>query len=694
MGASCFTERDEPVAGLQRPVCCNRRCPVEDSSRPGISVDVMDFLEVDSIADTANILPLSRALHSQDDYESAREVAQQIATDRQHQSFEDASLLPSQYKACPPEFDRPLHVSGTQHLKTGVQRQLATHPKPCGPGAQERLRTVVTTLQQVSETSEGIAKIIDVYEDAFSIHLLQEHCSGGNMYERILAREYFTEQESAVLVKHMLLSLLPLHDSHVFHGSLSPSCFQFLSDAPQAPLKLVDFGLDLKIHWWDDIEGSTAETKDFISRANSSKTLHHLRCVQVFEACKLVFQPPEFAPEFTDQKRQAPPVGLAAPDTKTEKSLQSLDDDMPLISGDLLADVIDEHADWLCEQTLGSSCDYHKKYEAADMWSIGAIAFLLLCGYPPFFAAHRNAILRRLHMAEYSFDLPFWSKISDEAKDFVSSCLTKVCWERPSILQALQHPWIQNLAETSVFGPMFSAFMLNLRRFHRTAMMELYCGNLLARHLRREDMREFLKRCREVDTASGGYVTPEGLRQVLISMQLVDVAEAIMLRFRTALQQPGESYLDYVAMLDSVHLRQQWLFNQELWRHFQRFTQSGNSTASFPPASGAESISLKDLQRFLSDAMLLMLLMRDVPPKTGIEQETLAAYLYDSVRKSCKESDTDVMEFRLLASVLWQNSRNTNSLLMFQRRSNAGSHKGNLEPEPSNVTVALLDTAV
>jgi len=664
-------------------------------------VDVMDFLEVDAMSDTANILPLSRALHSQDDFESAKEVAQQIATDRLQQSFEDASLLPCQYRMCPPEFDRPMHVCTTQHLKTGVHRHLATYHKPAAPGARERLRTVVTTLQQVSETSEGIAKIMDVYEDAFSIHLLQEHCSGGNLYERILGSEYFTEQESAVLVKHVLLALLPLHDNHVFHGALTPSCFQFLSDAPQAPLKLVDFGLDLKLHWWDDIEGSTAEVKDLNSRVgNTSKMLHHLRCVQAFEACKLVFYPPEFAPEFIDPKRQAADGAAAQSkpnDAKVEATEQKKPetvgepDEMPLISGDILADVIDEHADWLCEQSLGNGCDYHKKFEAADMWSIGAITFLLLCGYPPFYAAHRNAVLRRLHAAEYSFDLPFWSKISDEAKDFVKSCLSKVCWERPSILEALQHPWIQSLADTSVFGPMFSAFMLNLRRFHRTATMEVYCGNLLARHLRREEMREFLKRCREVDTSNGGYVTPAGLRQVLASMQLVDVAEAIMSRFQTALLQPGESYLDYVAMMDSIHVRQQWLFNQELWRHFQRFVQS--TPVSLIATCSEEQLGLSHLQHFLSDAVILMLLMRDVPPKAGIEQETVSAFLHDCVRRCCEENKMDAVEFRLLASLLWQNSRNTSGLLAFQRRSNAESLRGDKQPDVANVMIAVLDNS-
>ncbi|CAK0842167.1 unnamed protein product, partial [Prorocentrum cordatum] len=48
--------------------------------------------------------------------------------------------------------------------------------------------------------------------------------------------------------------------------------------------------------------------------------------------------------------------------------------------------------------------DYSRRSEATDMWSIGAIAFLLLCGYPPFFAPSRNAVLGRIQLGEVAFD--------------------------------------------------------------------------------------------------------------------------------------------------------------------------------------------------------------------------------------------------------------------------------------------------
>jgi len=720
MGAACFLERGERLdtpreGGSESPgrLRCHRRCPlgIAHSSRPGGSLDVVDFPELDSaIVDAAHFLPLSRLLDEQDHFDSAHEVAQQIAADRQQQSFEDACLLPSQYKSSAPSFEQPLHISTAQHRKTGVLRQLTTYHKPSAPGARDRLRSVVTNLQQISETSEGVAKIIDVYEDSFSMHLLQEHCSGGSVYERILERQYFTEQESAVLVRHMLLSLLPLHDNRVFHGNLSPSCFHFLSDAPQSPLKLVDFGLDLKTLWWDDIEGSTADPKETGRRSGAgagSKMEHHLRCISLFEPCKLVFCPPEFAPDYMrlGQKQAGSNAVESSAEGKATRSAQGKAavegwEDMPL-TGEILADVIDQHVDWLCEQTSASSFDYQKKFEAADIWSIGTMAFLLLCGYPPFYAAHRNAILRRLHVCEYAFDPPFWSKISDEAKDFVSSCLGKVCWERPSIREALQHPWIQSLADTSVVGPLLSSFMLNLRRFHRTAMMEVYCGNILARHFRREDVSEFLRRCRELDTAAAGFVTPLGLRQVLTSMRFEEIAETINTHFQKALKHPGESYIDYVALLDSIHLRQQWLFKEELWKQFQRFSQSSNVAMSLDVQTSSDHLHLSSLKDFLSDPMILSLLMQEVPQQAGIEQATICIFLHRCVERRSKENMTDVVSFASLAPLLLQNVRCLSALLSLQRQRDAavagrseggggggGAGQGLTSPSESGAAVA------
>ena len=58
-----------------------------------------------------------------------------------------------------------------------------------------------------------------------------------------------------------------------------------------------------------------------------------------------------------------------------------------------------------------------------DLWSVGVIAYILLCGYPPFFGDNDREIFRRVSAGKFSFPSPEWDHISKAAKDFVASLL-------------------------------------------------------------------------------------------------------------------------------------------------------------------------------------------------------------------------------------------------------------------------------
>ncbi|GAA48934.1 calcium/calmodulin-dependent protein kinase I, partial [Clonorchis sinensis] len=77
-----------------------------------------------------------------------------------------------------------------------------------------------------------------------------------------------------------------------------------------------------------------------------------------------------------------------------------------------------------------------------DCWAIGVIAYILLCGYPPFYDENDHELFRQIRQAEYEFDSPYWDNISDSAKDFIRHLMEKDPKKRYSCMQALQHPWI------------------------------------------------------------------------------------------------------------------------------------------------------------------------------------------------------------------------------------------------------------
>lgn len=88
------------------------------------------------------------------------------------------------------------------------------------------------------------------------------------------------------------------------------------------------------------------------------------------------------------------------------------------------------------------------RYESSvDMWSIGVITYILLCGYPPFRDNNQPRLFAKIRDVQYEFDSPYWDEISADAKNFVSSLLQGDPKDRLTAAQALQHEWLAGATE-------------------------------------------------------------------------------------------------------------------------------------------------------------------------------------------------------------------------------------------------------
>ncbi|RRT60645.1 hypothetical protein B296_00014883 [Ensete ventricosum] len=87
----------------------------------------------------------------------------------------------------------------------------------------------------------------------------------------------------------------------------------------------------------------------------------------------------------------------------------------------------------------------HRSYSMeADIWSIGVIAYILLCGSRPFWARTESGIFHAVLKADPNFDDPPWPDVSPGAKDFVKRLLNKDYRKRMTAAQALTHPWLRD----------------------------------------------------------------------------------------------------------------------------------------------------------------------------------------------------------------------------------------------------------
>lgn len=89
---------------------------------------------------------------------------------------------------------------------------------------------------------------------------------------------------------------------------------------------------------------------------------------------------------------------------------------------------------------------------AVDLWSLGVILYILLCGFPPFFNESTAALYKQIKRGAFDFPSPYWDEISEEAKDLVKKLLTVDPKQRYTPDQVLSHPWITGGASAKQFS--------------------------------------------------------------------------------------------------------------------------------------------------------------------------------------------------------------------------------------------------
>ena len=98
----------------------------------------------------------------------------------------------------------------------------------------------------------------------------------------------------------------------------------------------------------------------------------------------------------------------------------------------------------LCSYELLFSIPCHRYDKACDVWSIGTIVYIMICGYPPFNGDTDPEIHDCIKRGRFCFPDAQWSAVSAEAKDLIMCMLRRDPRERFTASEALLHPWIVN----------------------------------------------------------------------------------------------------------------------------------------------------------------------------------------------------------------------------------------------------------
>ena len=88
---------------------------------------------------------------------------------------------------------------------------------------------------------------------------------------------------------------------------------------------------------------------------------------------------------------------------------------------------------------------------AVDMWSLGVVLYILLCGFPPFYGDDDEQMFELIRAGSYSFPESIdgykttWGTVSEGAKALVRGCLTVQPAQRMSAPSVLAGEWLASL---------------------------------------------------------------------------------------------------------------------------------------------------------------------------------------------------------------------------------------------------------
>ncbi|ELP84472.1 serine/threonine protein kinase DCLK3, putative [Entamoeba invadens IP1] len=103
--------------------------------------------------------------------------------------------------------------------------------------------------------------------------------------------------------------------------------------------------------------------------------------------------------------------------------------------------------DYAAPEILMGASEY--SYQV-DMWSVGVMLYVSLCGYLPFDGETLAENLEQMQSGEVVFDSDDWKHVSDNARDFIIRCLYPDPRLRMNAEQALSHPWFKGVSQITV----------------------------------------------------------------------------------------------------------------------------------------------------------------------------------------------------------------------------------------------------
>ncbi|XP_053723851.1 calcium/calmodulin-dependent protein kinase type 1 isoform X2 [Synchiropus splendidus] len=114
-------------------------------------------------------------------------------------------------------------------------------PKKALEGKENSIENEIAVLHKIKHAN--IVSLEDIFESKSHLYLVMQLVSGGELFDRIIEKGFYTEKDASKLIQQILDAVKYLHDLGIVHRDLKPENLLYYSMDEDSKIMISDFGL-------------------------------------------------------------------------------------------------------------------------------------------------------------------------------------------------------------------------------------------------------------------------------------------------------------------------------------------------------------------------------------------------------------------------------------------------------------------
>ena len=340
-----------------------------------------------------------------------------------------------------------------------------------------KFQTEIKILSMVDHPN--IVRLFEVIEDDKYFNLLQELCTGGELFKKSQTTQ-LKEKEIARIFNQIMSAVAYCHEKGIVHRDLKLENILFASEEPDSPIKIIDFGFSVlmeKKQLLKTEEKLPDSSKDKDKKKDKNKN-----------------KDKEKNSEGNNNENNNPKkFGF--------KRMKSKVGTLYYISPEIIKGNYDEKC---------------------DIWACGVILYILLCGYPPFSGNTDKEVYNLITQIKYDFDKDIWKNISKYAKELIKNMLTPAK-NRYTAKQVLTSKWFEvKLKDTKDEKINYILDYRHIYKYKTYNKFKQAILTFIASRLTSEESKQIQNIFCNMDEDKKGFITFEDFRKYIINEYDID----------------------------------------------------------------------------------------------------------------------------------------------------------------------------